>query len=61
MVSHLDTVRMVQHLQNLELSVLIALVLEDFLDSYSLACLSYGSLEDHSEGSIAHNFVSIVG
>ena len=59
-LSHLDTVGMVQHFQNLELSVLVALVLEHFLDGHSLSCLSNGRFENHSEGAISNNFLSVV-
>ena len=57
---HLDTVWMLQHLQDLKLSVLISFVLENFLDGDGLTSLCNGSLEDDSEGTISNNFLSVV-
>jgi len=51
---------MVQHFQNLEFSVLVALVLEDFLDGNSLASFRDDCLEDNSEGSIADDLLRVV-
>lgn len=52
---------MVQHLEDLKLSVLISLVLEYFLDGHCLSRLSNGSLEDHTKRSISNDLLSIVG
>jgi hypothetical protein len=59
-LSHLDTVWMLQHFQDLKLSVLISFVLENFLDGDGLTSLGNGSLEDDSEGTISDNFLSVV-
>ena len=51
---------MVQYFQNLQLSVLVALVLEYFFDGHSLSCLRNGRFENHSKGAISNNFLSVV-
>ena len=52
---------MVEHFQNLELSVLVPLVLEDLFDGNCLASLRNSGLEDHSKRAIADNLLRIVG
>ena len=51
---------MVEHLKDLKLSVFVALVLEHLFDGNCLASLGNGRLEDHSEGPIADNLLSVV-
>ena len=46
---HFDTVRMVQHFQDLELSVFVPFVLEYLLDGHCLSCFRNSSFEDDSE------------
>jgi len=52
---------MVEHLQNLQFSVLVPLVLEHFLDGYCLASLRDHCLEDNSKGAISNDLFSVVG
>ena len=49
-----------EHLENLKLSILVPLVLEDLLDGYGLTRLRDSRLEYHAEGAIADNFLSII-
>ena len=51
---------MVEHFQYGQLSVLVPLVLEDFLDGDCFSCLRNGCLEHYSEGTIANDFLSVV-
>ena len=51
---------MVEHLEDLKLSILVPLVLEDLLDGYCLARLRNSRFETHTEGAIADNFLSII-
>ena len=60
-LAHFDAVGMVQHLENCELTVLVALVLEHFLDGDGFAGLSDGGLEDDSEGAVADNLLGVIG
>ena len=46
---HFDTVRVVQHFQDLELSVFVPFVLEYLLDGHCLSRLRNGCFEDDSE------------
>ena len=48
-LAHFDAIRVVEHLEDLQLSVLVPLVLEYLLDSYSLSCLSNRRFEDHTK------------
>jgi hypothetical protein len=48
-LAHLDTVRMMEHFQNLQLSVLVALILEDFLDSHRFSRLGNRCFKHNSE------------
>ena len=51
---------MVEHLEDLKLSILVPFILEDFLDGHGLARLSDSRLENHAEGAISDNFLSII-
>lgn len=51
---------MVEHLEDLKLSILVPLVLEDFFDGHGLACLRDSRFEYNAEGAIADNFLSII-
>ena len=51
---------MMEHLEDLEFSILVPLVLKDLLDGYGLTCLRNSRLEYHAEGAIADNFLSII-
>ena len=51
---------MVKHLQNLQLSILVSLVLENFLDGNCLASFRNGSLEHDPERPISNNFLGII-
>ncbi len=59
-LAHLHTVGVVQHLQNLQLSVLVALILEHLLDGDCLACLRDRGLKDDAERAISNDFLSVV-
>ena len=48
-LAHFDTVRVVQHFEDLQLSVLVSLVLEHFLDCHCLACFRNSRFENHSK------------
>ena len=52
---------MVEHLQNLQLSVLVPLILEHLLDGYCFASLCDRCLKDNSEGAIPDDLFSIIG
>ena len=51
---------MVKHTENLQLSVFIPLVLENFLDRYSFPCLCDCGLENDAERAVANNLLSVV-
>lgn len=59
-LTHLDTIGMVQHLQNLKLSVLVALVLKDFLDGHSLSGFRDSCFKYNSERTISDNLLCVV-
>ena len=52
---------MVEHLEDLKLSILVPFVLENLLDGHGFARLGNGSLKHHAEGTVADDFLSIVG
>ena len=52
---------MVEHLQNLQLSVLVPLVLEHLLDGHCLASLCNRRLEDNSKRAISNDLFGIIG
>ena len=60
-LAHLDAVGVVQHFQNLQFSVLVALVLEHLLDGHGLARLSDRGLEHHAEGALTDDLLRVVG
>ena len=51
---------MMKHFQDLQLSILVPLVLEYFLDSDGLACLRDCSFEHHSEGTVADDLLCVI-
>lgn len=57
---NLDTVLVVQQLQYLQLSVLVALVLENLLDGHGLARLCDRCFKDHPEGARTNDFLCVV-
>ncbi len=59
-LAHLDTVRMVQGLQDFKFTVLVSFVLENFLDSYCLSSLSDSRLKYDTKRTISHNFLCVV-
>ena len=59
-LAHLDAVRVVQHLQDLQLTVLVPFVLEHLLDRHRFACLRNRGLEDHTKGTVADDFLRII-
>ena len=59
-LSHFDTVGMVQHFQNLQLSVLISLILEHLFDGYGFPSLSNCRFKHNSKRSISNDLLSIV-
>jgi hypothetical protein len=59
-LAHFDTVRMVEHLEDLEFSVLVALILENFFDGDSLTGLSDGGFEYNPEGTISDDLLGVV-
>ena len=59
-LSHLNAIRMMQHFQNSQFSILIPFVLEYFLDSYCFSSFGNGCFEYNTERSISNNFLSII-
>ena len=57
---HFDAVWMVKHLQDLQFSVLVAFVLEDFLDGDCFTGFSDNGFEHDTERTISNNFLSVV-
>lgn len=51
---------MVEHLQDLQLSVLVALILEHLLDSDSLASFCNCGLENDAKGPISNDLLSVI-
>ena len=49
-----------EHFEYLKLPILVPLVLEDLFDGYCLARLRNSRFENHTEGAIADNFLSII-
>ena len=60
-LAHLNAVGVMEHFQDLKLSVLVSFVLEDLFDSNCLTGLSNSCLEDDSERAISNDFFSVVG
>ena len=60
-LSHLDAIRMMQHFQNGQLSILVPLVLEHLLDGYCLSGLSDSRLENDTKRPISDNLLCVVG
>ena len=58
---HFNTVWMVEHLQNLQFSVLVPLVLEHLLDGDCFASLRDRGLEDNSKRAISNDLFGIIG
>ena len=52
---------MMQDLQNLQFTILVALVLEHLFDGDTLPGLRYCGFENDSEGAITNNFLCVVG
>jgi hypothetical protein len=59
-LAHLDAVRVVEHLEDLQLAVLVALVLENFFDGNSFTSLGNCCFENDTERAISNNFFSVV-
>lgn len=59
-VPYLQNVGVVQHLQDLELPVLVPFVLEDLLNGDTLAVVPLGGLVDNPEGALANDLVDPV-
>ena len=59
-LTHLNAVRVVQHLEDLQLTILVALVLEDLFDGNSFASFCYRCLENYAKRAIANDFFSVV-
>jgi len=59
-LAHFHAVRVMQHLQNLQLTIFVALVLENLLDRDSFPGLGNRGLEHHAERSVSDNFLSVV-
>lgn len=57
---HFDTVRMMQHLKYLKFSVLVALILKDFLNGDGLASFSDDGFEHNTKRPIPNNFLRVV-
>lgn len=51
---------MVEHLQDLQLSVLVALILEHLFDSDSLASFCDCGLENDAKGPISNDLLSVI-
>lgn len=52
---------MMQSLEDLEFTVLIAFVLENLLNGHRLPRFGYRGLEDDTEGAVPHDFLCVVG
>ena len=52
---------MMEHFQDLKLSVFVPFILEDFLDGHCLASLRYRRFEDNSEWAISNDLFSVIG
>jgi hypothetical protein len=60
-LSHFNAVWVMKSLQNFKLTVLVALVLEDFLDCDGLSGFGDSSLEDNTERAVPDNLFGIIG
>ena len=52
---------MVEHFQDLQLSILVPFVLEYFFDGDSFTSLCDRSLEHHSKGAVADDLLCVIG
>lgn len=59
-LAHFNAVRVVKHLQYLQLSILVSLVLEHLLDGHGLSRFRDGGLENHAKRSISNDFLSVI-
>ena len=57
---HFNAIRVVQHFQNLKLSIFVSLVLKHLLDCHGFSCLCNSCLKYNPKWPISHNFLSIV-
>ena len=60
-LTHLHAIRVMESFKNLKFTVLISLVLENLLDSYSFPSFSNGGLENDTEGAVAYDLLCIIG
>lgn len=59
-LAHFDTIRVMQHFQDLQFAVLVSLVLEHLLDRHSFSSFRNRCLEYHAERSVTDDFLGIV-
>lgn len=59
-LAHLNAVGVMQHFENCQLAVLVALVLENLFNGHSFACFSNNGLEHHTERTITDNLLRVV-
>jgi hypothetical protein len=59
-LAHFHAVRVVQHLQNGQLPVLIPFILENFFNRHSLPCLRNHCFENNPKRTVAYDFLCIV-
>lgn len=57
---HLNTEGVVEHFEDLELSVFVALVLEDLFDGHGLSGLCDHCFENHTERSVAYDLFCVI-
>ena len=60
-LSHLNTVGVMEHLQDCQFSIFVSFVLEYFFDGYCFTGLGDGGLENHSKRAISNDFFGVVG
>lgn len=60
-MQQLHNVWMIEILDDVQLTIFVVIILQDFLDSNLLACLLQGTVAHHSEGSLANDpYINVV-
>lgn len=60
-LSHFHAIGVMEHFQNGQLSVFVPLVLENLLDSHGFPSFCDRCFENHTEGSVSDDLLSVVG
>lgn len=58
---HFHAIWVMEHFQNGQLSVFVPLVLENLFDSHSFSSFCDRCFENHAEGSVSDDLLSVVG